>query len=165
MADMTCITLSAKNLHTSEIDHVQVWYSDSGRSGDQAHTLEATPRNLDATPRNLVIGEDIANDCLDTNIFRDGRGCHLEIVDELVEFFPLIAFREDWLHEPEVATGLALHHGKSHGNALANPVSGSFPNTVGDIPQTGDDGVTASIHRVRRSGSCGVEGLDLRLQN
>ena len=129
-----------------------------GQSVDQADTLEATPRNI-------VIGKDIADDCLGTNTFRDGRGCHFQIVDELLELFPLLALEEVRLHEPEVATGLALHHGKSHGNALANPVSGSFPNTVGDIPQTGDDGVTASIHRVRRSGSCGVEGLDLRLQN
>ena len=36
-----------------------------GRSVDQADTLVATPRNL-------VIGKDIADDCLDTNIFRDG---------------------------------------------------------------------------------------------
>ena len=88
----------------------------------------------DATPRNLVIGKDIADDCLDTNIFRDSRGCHLRIVNEFLELLPLLALGEVRLHEPEVATGLALRHGKSHGGALANPVSANFPYMAGDVP-------------------------------
>ena len=98
-----------------------------GRSDDLADTSEATPRNL-------VIGKDIADDCLDTNIFIDSRGCHLRIVTEFLELLPLLALGEVRLHEPEVATGLALRHGKSHGGALANPVSANFPYMAGDVP-------------------------------
>ena len=53
--------------------------------------LEATPRNLDATPRNLLIGKNITDDRLDADIFRDGRGCHLHVVDEFLEFLPQLA--------------------------------------------------------------------------
>ena len=37
----------------------------------------------DATPRNLVIGKDIADDRLYANVFGDGGGCHLHVVEEL----------------------------------------------------------------------------------
>ena len=57
--------------------------------------MEATPRNLDATPRNLVISKDIADDCLDANIFGDGRGCHLNIVGELFECPPVLAAQRE----------------------------------------------------------------------
>ena len=129
MADMTCIALSAKNLHTLEIDYDQIWCSNldqcgfqlsvdtteeirkialgerrdwqerswlidhvftKGRSNDQADTLEATPRNLDAAPRNLLIGKDIADVCLDADIFRDDRGYHLHVVGEFLELLPLL---------------------------------------------------------------------------
>ena len=45
----------------------------------------------DATPRNLVIGKDIADDRLYTNIFGDGGGCHLHVVGELLERPPVLA--------------------------------------------------------------------------
>ena len=71
------------------------WFIDQvftrGRSDDQADTSEATPRNLDATPRNLVIGKDIADDSLYTTIFRDGGGCHLQVVGELLKCPPVLA--------------------------------------------------------------------------
>ena len=68
------------------IDHVFT----KGRSNDQADTLEATPRNLDDTPRNLLIGKDIADVCLDADIFRDDRGYHLHVVGEFLELLPLL---------------------------------------------------------------------------
>ena len=54
---------------------------------------------------NLVIGKDIADNCLDTNIFSNGRGHHAEIVDEFFELFPRLALGEDWLHESDVLAG------------------------------------------------------------
>ena len=45
----------------------------------------------DATPRNLVIGKDIADDRLYTNIFGDGSGYHLHVVGELLERPPVFA--------------------------------------------------------------------------
>ena len=45
----------------------------------------------DATPRNLVIGKDIADDRLYANIFRDGGGCHVHVVGELLEGPPVFA--------------------------------------------------------------------------
>ena len=44
----------------------------------------------DATPRDLVIGKDIADDRLYTNIFGDGSGCHLHVVGELLERPPVL---------------------------------------------------------------------------
>ena len=44
-----------------------------------------------ATPRNLIIGKDIADDRLYTNIFGDGSGCHLHVVGELLERPPILA--------------------------------------------------------------------------
>jgi len=94
--------------------------------------LEATPRNLDATPRNLVIGEDIANDCLDTNIFRDGRGCHLHVVGEFLELLLLLTTQGevDRLHLPEVVAGLVLGCGKGHSSTPADPVSSDLSDTA-----------------------------------
>ena len=62
----------------------------------------------DATPRNLIIGKNIAGDCLDTNIFKDGRGYHLHVIGELLELLQLFAFGEDRFDESEVVAGLEL---------------------------------------------------------
>ena len=65
----------------------------------------------------------------------------------------------------EVVAGLELSCGEGHSGATANPMTGDLPDAVADVLQTGSDGVTASVHRLGRSGSCGMEGLYLRLQN
>ena len=42
---------------------------------------------------------------------------------------------------------------------------GDLPDAVGDVLQTGGDGVAVRVHQLSGSGCCGVEGLDLRLQD
>ena len=57
--------------------------------------------------------------------------------------------------------GLELSCGEGHIGATANPMTGDLPNAVGDVLQTGGDGVAARVHRLGGGGCCGVEGLDL----
>ena len=62
-------------------------------------------------------------------------------------------------------TGLELGRGEGYGGATVNPVSGDLPDAVGDVLQAGGDGVAARVYRLGGGGCCGVEGLDLRLQD
>ena len=60
---------------------------------------------------------------------------------------------------------LELGCGKGYSGAAMDPMSSDLPDTVGDVLQTGGDGVAARIHRLGGGGCCGVEGLDLRFQD
>ena len=60
---------------------------------------------------------------------------------------------------------LVLGCGEGHSSTAKDPMSGNLPNVAGDVPQTGGDGVVASVHRSGGGGRCGMEGLDLRLQD
>ena len=62
-------------------------------------------------------------------------------------------------------TGLELGRGEGYSGATANPLSGDLPDAVGDVLQTGGDGVATRIHQLSGGGCCGMEGLDLRLQD
>ena len=121
----------------------------------------------DATPRNLVIGKDIADDHLYTNVLGDGGGCHLHVFGELLESPPVLAAQRevDWLDLQEVVARLVLGCGEGHSSTAVDPMFGNLPNVAGDVPQTGGDGVAASVHRSGGGGRCGMEGLDLRLQD
>ena len=121
----------------------------------------------DTTPRNLVIGKDIADDGLYTNFFGDGGGCHLHVIGKLLKSPPVLAaqWKVNRLDRQEVMAGLELGCGESHSGAAADPMSSDLPDVAGDVPQTGGDGVAASVHRPGCGGGCGVEGLDLRLQD
>ena len=63
----------------------------------------------------------------------------------------------------EVVASLELGCGESYGGAAMDPMSNNLLDAVGDVLQAGGDGVAASIHRLGCGGSCGVEGMDLRL--
>ena len=98
MADMTYITLSAKNLHTPKyLDSVEVsrekkYFIDNSiykRADQMIWPIQLRLFLEDATPRNLVISKNIADDRLYTNIFGDGGGCHLHVVGELLESPPI----------------------------------------------------------------------------
>ena len=121
----------------------------------------------DATPRNLVIGKDVADDGLYTNFFGDRGGCHLHVIGELLESPPVLAAQRklDRLDLQEVVAGLELGCGESHSGAAADPMSSDLPDVAGDVPQTGGDGVAACVHQLSGGGCCGVEGLDLLLQD
>ena len=67
--------------------------------------------------------------------------------------------------QQEIVTGLKLGCGEGYGSATANPMSGDLPDAVGDVLQTGGNGVAARVHRLCGGGCCGVEGLNLRLQD
>ena len=112
----------------------------------------------DATPRNLVIGKDIADDHLYTNVLGDGGGCHLHVFGELLESPPVLAAQRevDRLDLQEVVAGLELGCGEGHSGAASDPMSGDLSDAAGDVPQTSGDGV---------GGCCDVEGMDLRLQD
>ena len=120
-----------------------------------------------ATPRNLIIGKDIADDRLYADIFGDSGGYHLHVVGELLEGLPVFAAQRevDRFDLQEVVAGLELSCGEGYSSAAANSMSGDLPDEVGDVLQTGGDGVAARIHRLGGGGCCGVEGLDLRFQD
>ena len=61
--------------------------------------------------------------------------------------------------------GLVLGYDEGHSSAPADPVSGDLLDAARNVPQAGNDNVTASVHRAGCGGGCGVEGLDLRLQD
>jgi len=86
------------------------------------------------------------------------------VIGELLEFFPLLAFGEDWMQGPEVVSGQGLHHGKSNGSTSVNSLASDLLDAVGDVLQVSSNGVAPSIHRFCCGGSCGVESLNLRLQ-
>ena len=117
----------------------------------------------DATPRNLVIGKDIADDRLYTNIFRDGGGCHLHVISELLESPPVLAAQRevDRFDLQEVVAGFELSCAEGYSGATADPMSDDLSDAVGDVLQAGVDGVATSIHRPGGGGCCGVKGLDL----
>ena len=78
----------------------------------------------------------------------------------------LAAQREvDRLDLQEVMAGLVLGCGEGHSSTVADPMSSNLPDAAGDVLETSGDGVTASIHRSGGDGCCGMEGLDLRLQD
>ena len=54
---------------------------------------------------NLLIDEDVADHRVKADFFADGGGKHAEVVDELLEVFPHLAFREDRTQGPEVISG------------------------------------------------------------
>ena len=116
-----------------------------------------------ATPRNLIIGKDIDDDRLYTNIFGDGGGCHLHVISELLEDPPVLAPQReaDWFDLQEVVASLELGCGEGYGGAVTDSMSGNISDAVGDVLQAGGDGVTVSVHRPGCGGSYGMEGLDL----
>ena len=61
----------------------------------------------------------------------------------------------------EVVTSLKLGSGEGYSGATADPMFGDLPDAVGDVLQTGGDGVTARVHRLGGGGCCSVEGLNL----
>ena len=61
--------------------------------------------------------------------------------------------------------GVELGCGEGYNCAVMDPMSGNISDAVGDVLQEGGDGVAVSVHRHGCGGSCGVEGLDLRLQD
>ena len=71
----------------------------------------------------------------------------------------------EWFELQEIVTGLELGHGEGYGSATAHPMSGDLLNAVGDVLQTGGDGVTARVNRLGGGGCCIMEGLNLRLQD
>jgi hypothetical protein len=60
---------------------------------------------------------------------------------------------------------LELGCGEGYGGAATDSMSGNILDTVGDVLQASGDGVAASIRRPGCGGSCGLEGLDLQLQD
>ena len=73
----------------------------------------------DATPRNLIIGENIADDRLYANIFRDGSSCHLHVVGKILESQPILTARREVgrFNLREVMAGLELSCGEGHSGA------------------------------------------------
>ena len=176
MADMICIALSAKNLHTPKyLDSVEVsrekkYFIDNSiykRADQMIWPIQQRLFLEDATPRNLVIGKNIADDRLYANIFRDGSSCHLHVVGKILESQPILTARREVgrFNLREVMAGLELSYGEGHSGATANPMTGDLPDAVGDALKMGGDGVAVSVHRSNRGGGCGMEGLNLRLQN
>ena len=176
MADIICIALSAKNLHTPKyLDSVEVsrekkYFIDNSiykRADQMIWPIQQKLFLEDATPRNLVIGKNIADDHLYANIFRDGSSCYLHVVGEILESQPILAAWQEVgrFNLREVMAGLELSCGEGHISATANLMTGNLQDSIGDVLQTGGDGVAASIHRSGRGGGCSMEGLNLRLQN
>ena len=101
------------------------------------------------------------------DIFGDGGGCHLHVVGQLLEGPPVLApqWMVDRFDLQKIVAGMELGCGEGHSGASADPVPGNLPDAVGDILQEGGDGVATSVHRSGSGGCCGVEGLDLRLQD
>ena len=104
MADMICIALSAKNLHTPKyLDSVEVsrekkYFIDNSiykRDDQMIWPIQQRLFLEDATPGNLIIGENIADDRLYANIFRDGSSCHLHVVGKILESQPILAARRE----------------------------------------------------------------------
>ena len=60
---------------------------------------------------------------------------------------------------------LELGCGEGYGGAATDSMSGNIMDAVEDVLQAGGDGVAASVYRPGRGGGCGMEGLDLRLQD
>ena len=58
-------------------------------------------------------------------------------------------------------TCLKLGRSEGYCGAMANPMSGDLPDAVGDVLQTGGDGVAARVHRFGGGGCCSMEGLNL----
>ena len=101
----------------------------------------------DATPRNLIIGENIADDRFYANIFRDGSSCHLHVVGKILESQPILTARREVgrFNLREVMAGLELSCSEGHSGATENPMIGDLPDVIGDVLQTGGDGVTPSV--------------------
>ena len=117
----------------------------------------------DATPRNLIIGKNIADDRFYANIFRDGSSCHLHVVGKILESQPILAARREVgrFNLREVMAGLELSCGEGHSGATVNPMTGDLPDVVGDVLQTGGDGVASGVHRHCSSRRRIKEGLNL----
>jgi hypothetical protein len=71
----------------------------------------------------------------------------------------------DWFDLQEVVNSLKLGSGEGYSGAAVDPMTGDLLDAVGDVMQTGSDGVTASVYRLGRGGGCSMEGLYLRLQD
>ena len=78
-----------------------------------------------------LLAEDVVDHRVQADVLRNGVGDHAEVVDELVELFPFLAFREDWMEGPVVAPGQGLHHGNGDSGPLVDPMAGDLPNAVG----------------------------------
>ena len=157
MADIICIALSAKNLHVPKyLDSVEVsrekkYFIDDSiykRANQMIWTIRQRLFLEDATPRNLVIGKNIADDRLYANIFRDGSSCHLYVVGKILESQPILTAQQEVgrFNLREVMAGLELSCGEGHIGTTANLMTVDLPDVVGDVLQTGSDGVTASVH-------------------
>ena len=125
-----------------------------GRSLDQAVTSAIT-----TTTAGLVVSQDIANYCVETDILANGGGHHVRIVDEFFKIFPCFTFWEDSMQSPEVMPGQSLHHGEGDGSALMDSMTDDFLDMVRDILQVSSDGVAPGFHS---SGRCSMEGLNQR---
>ena len=128
MADMICIALSAKNLHTPKyLDSVEVsrekkYFIDNSIYKRAYRMIWPIQQRLfleDATPRNLIIGENIADDRLYANFFRDGSSCHLHVVGKILKSQPILAARREVgrFNLREVMAGLELSCGEGHSGA------------------------------------------------
>ena len=105
--------------------------------------------------------EDIADHRIQTDVIDDGFGNHTEVVDELIELFPCLAFREDRVKGPVVAPGHGRHNGNGDGGALVGPIAGDLSDAAGDVLQAGSDSAASSVHRLCCGVGCVEEGLDL----
>ena len=65
----------------------------------------------------------------------------------------------------EVVAGFELSCAEGYSGATADPMYDDLSDAVGDVLQAGGDGVAASVYRPGCGGGCGMEGLDLRLQD
>ena len=74
-----------------------------------------------------LLAEDVVDHRVQADVLRNGVGDHAEVVDELVELFPFLAFREDWMEGPVVAPGHGLHHGNGDSGPLVDPMADERP--------------------------------------
>ena len=144
MADMICIALSAKNLHTPKyLDSVEVsrekkYFIDNSiykRADQLIWPIQQRLFLEDATPRNLIIGKNIADDRLYANIFRYGSSCHFHVVGKILKSQPILAARREVgrFNLREVMAGLELSCGEGHSGATADSMSGDLLDAVGDV--------------------------------
>ena len=99
-----------------------------GRSLDQAVTSAIT-----TTTAGLVVSQDIADYCVETDILANGGGHHVKIVDEFLKIFPCFTFWEDWMQSPEVIPGQSLHHSKGDSGSPMDTMSSDLLDTIGDV--------------------------------
>ena len=82
---------------------------------------------------NLRISNDIIDYIIDINLLVDGASNHAEVIDELLEVLPHLAFREDWMKGPKIISRQGLHHGKGHCGPSENSMADDFSDVVGNV--------------------------------